>query len=59
MADEFADRAIALLMRGYRAAEMRSPTAIAFLKRSKDFEVLRNRPDFRQLLDQLETQKKN
>ena len=46
-------------MRGFRSGEMKSPTAIAFLKRSKDFDVLRNRPDFKQLLDQLEAQKKN
>jgi hypothetical protein len=55
LSEQYAGRAVALLRRAQKAGYFKQPAKIADMKKDSDLRALRTRPDYRDLLKELET----
>jgi serine/threonine-protein kinase len=55
LSEQYAGRAVALLRQAQKAGYFKQPANIAHMKKDNDLRALRSRPDYRDLLKELET----
>jgi serine/threonine-protein kinase len=55
LSEKYASRAVALLRRAQDRGLFKTPASVTFVQKERDFDALRQRPDFRKLLGELGT----